>query len=334
MNRRGFLAASGALLSGGCVAPTALTGNSGNHLDSPSCPLSIAAEDGPTCAANEAGTVKMVATKQTANEQTSPVLNGPRDTIQFSLVNDSDRSLEWRVPSWRFWRHHDGEWQALGHGRLGAVKRFTTAPGSSYSWIVERDLTTVVPEALRDEMADVDTRSDDEQWREFTYALLPGVYAFGHSGRLEGTEEFRLFVRRFRVTGWDLGLGSATDVSVRDQSDGTRIVRVTADALEGDRVSLVLDRRNDTEPSSFAYYPGELIGSLSESADEFDRGRTTVTTRFLLWHALANWPESADRVRVECRASEVPGRGLPYPSYLLRDGSHWRLRGERGWVDS
>lgn len=331
MYRRALLAAIAA--AGGCTAPTPRRSPTRTTTAVPtpppdSCPPPGLA-DRTVCDASRP-------VRTTADPTTARL---PRDELQFTLRNESDRAVLTRQGDRQLWKWTDDRWQFLtpkgGTGELPPPVELP--PGGTRR--LRLQVNTADLGAVQPAFPDAD--------RTIRLRLTPGTYAFGFEARRQtagttpgtGTETgdafgdtSRLYTTRFTVAGDGPGLPPTDRVTSRTRDGDTLTVRSERPAEPDDarRVTLRMDRV--TAPDAARLTTLELLNPFYALITEFAADsylRLFPPTLGLVRDGLALAEPSDRTVLVRTREDRTPFLG---DSRRLRyEDSGWELTGERGW---
>jgi hypothetical protein len=264
----------------------------------------------------------------------------PRDTLEVTLHNESDRALSSTADAYRFYRWHEGSWSlVLEKSDTLGLQPIEIPAGESRRWRVRLNTAALGP-------VWPPNRTHGDQ--EFAFRFPPGTYAFGfrvqHADGRPGTDDgstrtadgaAHLYTRQFEVRGDALALKPSNAVTTVFRRDGVLVVRTRTDYESGRdrRVSLIADRRSSMPDEAASLSVFELYNPGYELVRGDERTFVPARLTTLLRDGLAHSGSSTRRIRIETVDTTIPPLGLDSDESLgvVYEGTSWEVSAENGW---
>lgn len=256
----------------------------------------------------------------------SPSVGLPRDSIRFTLHNESENRLRSKASATQLAVHTGDRWEfIIPKGGPGFSRGVELLPGETREWTLHvntADLGSLSPQRRN-------------EFRSFTFRLLPGTYAFGFSVTTDGGDTRQMYTTTFTVSGDAPPLVPSEMVATHSRRGNTLTVKTQATEDEDDesqRVSLVMERRSTaSRAASLSLF--ELYNPNFEQFPGYERVFVRVRIAKLLRDAFAFVNSADQRVRVQTVGTAHPPLRLgTNETQLVRyGGTTWELRVRDGW---
>lgn len=251
----------------------------------------------------------------------------PRDTIQCTLHNESERRLSsgFGDASLQLFAHTKGNWELIEPKiRPATGNAVELQPGETREWNLVATTANLGS-----------ARPDSENnFSGFPFRFLPGKYAFGCRLTSQQSDSTTLYTTTFSVSGDTPQLLPSDSVDTHSRQ-GTTLTVNTQTAQESGhlrRVSLLLERdplsRQTATLSLF-----ELYNPRYEQVPSYDQPFVPTQTTELLRDAFALEEASDNRIIIHTTDVSRPPLGMREnePLAVRYNGSAWTLTTQNGW---